>query len=405
MYTESIMKKILFGVLFVFVLGAGYYLYDYLGFVNRTTPVVVNHDSSDQTDTSFPSDSSDAAKAPVAYTVEPFVSNLYVPWSIVFTSSERMLVTERNGKVRVVEKGVLQAHSLASFPIATSGEEGLMGMTLDPDYSNNKYVYVVYAYAAKDGSADRVVRLVDEGSTLRVDQTIFEGIPAAQFHAGSRIKFGPDGKLYITAGDATHKELAQNKSVLNGKILRINSDGTIPQDNPFPNSPIWSYGHRNPQGIDWHPVTKTLWETEHGPSGNDGPGGGDEVNVIEKGANYGWPVVSHGTHRDGMIDPQILYTPAIAPASGMFYSADVFPQFKNNFLYGGLRGSGIYRAVVSADGKKVLSHEKLAGVDVGRVRDVVTGPDGYIYFTTSNRDGRGIAQNGDDRVYRLVPKK
>jgi len=323
----------------------------------------------------------------------------------VFTSADRILVTERDGRVRVINNGVVRQEPMISFEVSTRSEEGLMGLTIDPDYSSNKFVYACYAYVSGNGIADRVIRMIDEDSLLRVDKTLIEGIPAAQYHAGCRIKFGPDKKLYITSGDATEKTLAQDKESLAGKILRINNDGSIPSDNPSPNSPIWSYGHRNPQGIDWHPVTGDLWETEHGPSGNDGPGGGDEVNRIEKGANYGWPVVSHEKSQAGMIDPKVLYTPAVAPASGMFYSGDVFPQFANNFFFGGLRGTGLYRVVVSEDGKNVVSKEKLAGVDVGRVRDVVTGPDGYIYFSSSNKDGRGQAKSGDDRIYRLVPDR
>lgn len=397
-------KKLLFIVLGLLLLGGlGYWVYSYISGVSTLSKAdyqVGPASSSQSVASTIPTDADS-----VDYTVEVFVQNLKVPWSIVFTSPNRVLVTERDGQVRLVENGTVKKEPMISFDVSTRSEEGLMGLTLDPNYGENKYVYVSYAYETANGAADRVVRLVDEGAKLRVDKTLIEGIPAAQFHAGSRIKFGPDGKLYITTGDATKKELAQDKNSLAGKILRINNDGSIPSDNPFANSPIWSYGHRNPQGIDWHPVAKTLWETEHGPSGNDGPGGGDEVNVIARGENYGWPVVSHGKHRDGMIDPQIVHTPAIAPASGSFYSGNVFPQFTNNFLYGGLRGEGIYRAVVSEDGTKVLAHDKLSGVSVGRVRDVVTGPDGYIYFSSSNRDGRGSVKSGDDKIYRLVPKK
>lgn len=380
----------------------GYILIDYF---EVFTPVQPSEENEFSVPISSATSKESTVKPSLTYRVETFVSNLYVPWSIVFTSSDRMLVTERNGAVRVVEKGVVRKEPMISFEVSTRSEEGLMGLTLDPAYGNNKFVYACYAYNSGNGIADRVVRMIDEGNSLRLEKTLLEGIPAAQFHAGCRVKFGPDGKLYITTGDATQKALAQDTNSLAGKILRINSDGSIPSDNPFPNSPIWSYGHRNPQGIDWHPVTKTMWETEHGPSGNDGPGGGDEVNIITKGANYGWPVVSHEKHGDGMIDPQIVYTPAIAPASGHFYTGDVFPQLKNNFLYGGLRGEGIYRAVVSEDGTKVISHDKLSDIGVGRVRDIITGPDGYIYFSTSNRDGRGRINSGDDKIYRLVPNQ
>jgi glucose/arabinose dehydrogenase len=391
-------KKIALLLFTSFLLVACYWGYSYL--TGDRTPLLSSDNAVTLEPTTVPS-----MMGSVDYAVEVFVSDLQIPWSIVFTSPTRVLVTERAGDVRLIENGVVRKEPMISFAVSTQSEEGLMGLTLDPEYASNKYVYVSYAYETPTGSADRVVRLVDEGSQLRVDKTLIEGIPAAQFHAGSRIKFGPDDKLYITTGDATKKELAQNTNSLAGKILRINRDGSIPSDNPFAGSAVWSYGHRNPQGIAWHPTAKTLWETEHGPSGNDGPGGGDEVNVIVKGGNYGWSVVSHGKHRDGMIDPLIVYTPAIAPGSGSFYTGDVFPQLKNSLLYGGLRGEGIYRAAISNDGTKVLLHDKLNGIAVGRVRDVITGPDGYIYFSTSNRDGRGKVQTGDDKIYRLVPKK
>ncbi|MBI1871989.1 PQQ-dependent sugar dehydrogenase [Candidatus Collierbacteria bacterium] len=226
---------------------------------------------------------------------------------------------------------------------------------------------------------------------------------AGAIHDGCRIKFGPDNKLYITLGEAAQKDLAQKLDSLNGKILRINADGSIPADNPFRGSPIYSYGHRNPQGIDWDPQTNLLWATEHGPSGADGPGGGDEINLIKEGANYGWPLVSHDKTYPGTEFPKLLFTPAVAPAAGMFYRGDLFPEFKNNFFFAALRGEGIYRLVIAGD--KVISFEKLSGIDVGRIREIVEGPDGAIYFTTSNRDGRGKLREGDDKIYRIVPKE
>ena len=227
----------------------------------------------------------------------------------------------------------------------------------------------------------------------------------ARFHAGCRLRFGPDDKLYISTGDATNKESAQDLNSLAGKILRINADGSIPADNPFFNSVIFSYGHRNPQGFDWHPESGVLVATEHGPSGNDGPRGGDEVNIIKAGNNYGWPIVSHEKSQEGLIDPVILFTPAEAPGSGMFYRGSVFPQFTNTFLFGVLRGEGIIQVVFDDNAAgKVVSYQKLPDINVGRVRDLVEAPDGTIYFSTSNTDGRGQVYEGDDHIYRLIPK-
>lgn len=342
----------------------------------------------------------------ILYKVEPFVSELQVPWSFVFTSDSRVIVTERPGRIRVIEAGKLLPEPLRVFQeVSSKIEEGLMGMTLDPDYESNRFLYLCMAYETEAGELyDKVVRVKDMGNSLEEDKIIIDEIPAAAFHAGCRVDFGPDRKLYISTGDSTDTDLPQKLDSLAGKILRINSDGTFPADNPFPNSAVFSYGHRNPQGFDWHPVSGSLIATEHGPSGNDGPGGGDEVNLIEAGHNYGWPEVSHQETKTGMVDPLVVFTPAVAPASGMFYSGDVFPQLKNTFLFGMLRGEGIMQ-VVFDEMDQVVTYKKLSEVEVGRVRDIVEGPDGYIYFTTSNRDGRGKPRSSDDQIYRLVPKE
>lgn len=341
----------------------------------------------------------------VAYKVEEVASNLFVPWSIVFTSNDRFLVTERSGAVRVFENGALQPAALATFQeAATGGEEGLMGLAKDPSYKDNKYLYACLATETGGTMHDKVVRFKDTpGGSER--STILDNIPAAQYHAGCRIKFGPDGKLYITTGDATDRTIAQSKNSLGGKILRINNDGSIPADNPFSGSAIWSYGHRNPQGLDWQPGTNALIATEHGPSGFDGPGGGDEVNFIDKGANYGWPLVSHTDTRNGTIAPLLVFTPAVAPGSGMFYRGETIPQFTGNYFFGELKGEGLHRIVFDkTDAHKITSHDRVAEVAFGRIREVAESPDGKIYLTTSNRDGRGTVRSGDDRIYRITPQ-
>jgi glucose/arabinose dehydrogenase len=338
-----------------------------------------------------------------SYRVETVVSGLEVPWAIVFTSPTRMLVTERPGRLRVVEKGQLREQPLETFrDVASSAEEGLMGLALHPQYATNRLLYLSYAYDRR-GATVRVVRFRDAGDRLADRTTMLDNIPAAQYHAGCALAFGPDGKLYITTGDATERQLAQQRDSLAGKILRLNPDGSVPGDNPFPGSPIWSLGHRNPQGIDWHPTAGLLFSTEHGPSGFDGPGGGDEVNIIRKGANYGWPVVHHKESREGMVDPLLVYTPAVAPASGAFYAGSQIAGFQNDFFFGCLHGECLMRVVLDPkDPTRVVRDERLFHGQYDRIRAVTPGPDGALYFSTSNRDGRGRPAREDDRILRVV---
>jgi glucose/arabinose dehydrogenase len=336
--------------------------------------------------------------------VTTFVSNLEVPWSIVFTSPTRMLVTERPGRVRVVENGKLAAQPILVLEdVEAKSESGLMGMTAAPDYAKSRHLYLCYAYDAADGIRDRVLRYRDDGAAFSERTVIIEGIPAARNHAGCRVRFGPDGKLYVTTGDATDRKIAQDMKSLGGKTLRLNPDGSVPADNPFPGSPIYSLGHRNAQGIDWQPGTGLQFQTEHGPSGFDGPGGGDEINIVEAGKNYGWPLVHHKDSAPGMVSPLLEYTPAVAPSGGSFSTGDALPSFQGDFFFSNLRGEVLIRVRMDPKNpRKVLETEKLF-VDVyGRLRDVVTGPDGALYVATSNRDGRGRPRPGDDRILRVV---
>jgi aldose sugar dehydrogenase len=336
--------------------------------------------------------------------VQTFVSGLEVPWSIVFTSPTRMLVTERPGRVRVVENGKLQAKPLAVLEdVEAKGESGLMGMALAPDYATSRFVYLAYAYDTPKGPRVRVARFRDDGGELSGRTVIIEGIPAARNHAGCRIRFGPDGKLYVTTGDASDRKIAQDLKNLGGKTLRLNPDGSIPTDNPFPGSPVFSYGHRNAQGIDWQPGTGLQFQTEHGPSGFDGPGGGDEVNIVESGKNYGWPVVHHKESAAGMVSPLLEYTPAVAPAGGSFATGGALPSYKGDFFFANLRGEVLIRVRMDpGNPRRVLETEELFRDVFGRLRDVVVGPDGALYVATSNRDGRGRPRPGDDRILRVV---
>ncbi|HEX9613861.1 MAG TPA: PQQ-dependent sugar dehydrogenase [Bacteroidota bacterium] len=340
----------------------------------------------------------------IGFRVEKVLGNLEVPWSIVFGPDGEMYFTERPGYLKLLPKGAKEAKLIAEVEeVVHAGEGGLMGLALHPDFNQNGLVYLSYTYRFKGGFSNQVVRYRLQNGKLTERVTIVRNLPGSSVHDGCRIRFGPDRKLYITAGDAADRKIAQDPSSLGGKILRVNDDGSVPGDNPDKNSPIYALGFRNPQGIDWHPENGLLFETEHGPSGFDGPGGGDEVNIIEKGENYGWPVIHHKQTKEGYVSPLLEYTPAVAPASGIFYSGGAFPAFRNNFFFGCLRGTRIQRVVLrNSNAREVEREESLLLEEYGRIREVAQGPDGYIYFSTSNTS-RGNPTPDDDRILRIVP--
>ncbi|MDI3341672.1 MAG: PQQ-dependent sugar dehydrogenase [Sphaerobacter sp.] len=338
--------------------------------------------------------------AQVAYAVETFVAGLEIPWELRFLPDGRIFVTERRGRVRVIENGQLRPEPVATIAeVAHAGEGGLLGMALDPDFANNHWLYLYYTYATGGGLANRVVRYTEAGNTLVDPVVILDGIPGAEIHDGGRIAFGPDGKLYITAGDASQEDLAQDLNSLAGKILRLNPDGSVPADNPFPGSPIYSYGHRNPEGLAWQPGTNTLYATEHGPAAHD------EVNLIQPRANYGWPDMV------GNEGPQNGYTPPViesgdatwAPAGATFVQGGTFPQWTGSLLFASLRGEALWWLNIPAGGNPPPLEAIISG-DLGRLRNVVEGPDGYLYILTNNRDGRGDPAPDDDRILRIVPQ-
>lgn len=340
----------------------------------------------------------------IAIDVEVVVRGLDTPWAIDFAPDGRMFITERPGRVRIVKNGQLLAEPWIAIDVAQGGESGLLGLALDPQFDQDQFVYVAYTY--RDGDSrfkNRLVRLRDDQPSGKgiLDRILVDDVKGANNHDGGRVRFGPDNKLYWTMGDAQVAELAQDLTSLNGKILRLNADGTVPADNPFPNSIIYSYGHRNPQGLAWQPGTERLYSTEHGPSGFQGSGQ-DEVNYIEAGKNYGWPVITGGKAQKGMVSPvmQSGSSETWAPSGATFV---VGGPWDSSLLFVGLRGQTLYRLTLDTkDPRKVLAFERLLVGDFGRLRDVVQGPDNAIYILTSNRDGRGRPSEGDDKVLRLV---
>ena len=332
--------------------------------------------------------------------VETVADNLRIPWSIDWAPDGTAFFTERDGHLKKIQNGKV---SEPIFSVDVGGVEGgLLGIALDPNFEENRYIYLYYTYNDFLSTYNKVVRFVESNLSLSEDKIIIDKIPGGPFHDGGRIKFGPDGKLYITTGDAGNADLAQDRGSIAGKILRINSDGTIPKDNPFPDSPIYSMGHRNPQGLDWDSSGR-LVATEHGPSGFYGIGQ-DEINVIEPGLNYGWPDIIGSQQKEGLVTP-ILNTgdDPWAPSGSDFYDGNKIPQWSGKYFVATLRGNHLHMIDFDLENNKVNSHQKLFDGEFGRLRDVATGPDGYLYVLTSNEDGRGAPKINDDRILRIVP--
>ena len=337
----------------------------------------------------------------VDFDFEVMATNLDIPWELVFLPSGDMLITERPGTVRLMQNGELQEDPVFEFEDVVherGAEGGLLGMTLHPAFSSNNWIYFYYTYEEDDEWRNRVVRFVlDEDMQFTEREVIIENLPGAFTHNGGRIKFGPDAKLYVTLGDAQRQDDAQNPDVLVGKILRLEDDGAIPDDNPYEGSPVYAKGLRNPQGISWHPQTWDLYSSQHGPTGND------EFNKIEPGANYGWPDMEgfDGEEREEFTLPVLASgEDTWAPSGSTFYDGDVFPQWQNEYLLAGLRSVTLYRINLAGDEPEM---GPIVQGEFGRLRTVVQGPDGLLYLLTSNRDERAEPGDDDDRLIRIVP--
>lgn len=270
-----------------------------------------------------------------------------------------------------------------------------MGIALDPDYSQNHYIYIMHSYLDAGNVYNRVVRLVENNNSAMIDKVLINRIPGGMVHNGGRIKIGPDGKLYITTGDAGSPALAQDLTSLAGKILRINLDGSIPEDNPIPSSPVYSFGLRNPQGIDWSPLG-TLYASDHGPMAHD------EINIILPMRNYGWPLAQGEEEAEGLtIQKPLIHSNGTtwAPSGITFVNQGAW---KNQLLVAALRGEELLSLILDQTGTSVEQLEAWLQREFGRLREVLQAGDGSIYLTTSNRDGRGIYHPGDDKVIRLT---
>ena len=342
---------------------------------------------------------------------ETYATGLDSPWGMAFLPDGRMLVTEKIGNLRIVNTDGSLSEPIAGLPeICVCGQGGLMDVQVHPDYEESGWIYL--AYSAKRLNAEdqatgytSIARAKLDGMELAGLEIIYEApvevFSARRQHYGSRIVFDDEGYMFFTIGDRGQRDLAQSIRTPNGKVHRLHDDGRIPTDNPFYYIPeavksIWSFGHRNPQGLDRHPETGTLWDAEHGPKG------GDELNHVRKGLNFGWPVITYGinyndtpitdiTEKDGMEQPAHYWVPSIATCGIEFYDGDAFPEWANNLFVTSLKFGNIHRIVL--DGETVQSEEVFYETG-GRPRDVQTGPDGYLYIAIEDAPGR---------IVRLVP--
>lgn len=330
-------------------------------------------------------------QAPLASSnVEVVADNLTIPWEVGWLPSGEMLVVERPGRLLKMgtDRSVIEIAGVEHV-----GEGGLQGLAVHPRFAENGWIYLYLTTRTGGGLINRVERYVLSGDRLTAKKTIIDSIPGAQFHDGGRVDFGPDGMLYVTTGDANQPQLAQDTASLAGKILRVKDDSSIPADNPF-STAVYSYGHRNPQGLAWDSGGR-LWATEHGRSGVQS--GLDEINLIKRGQNYGWPDSEGDVVRSGSVGPVVHSGARItwAPAGAAIVGDQLF--------FGGLRGEALYTARLS--GEHLSEVAALFEGEWGRLRAVRAGPDGWLYVTTSNRDGRGKPGERDDKVIRINPER
>jgi len=334
------------------------------------------------------------------FLIELITNELRHPWGLVFLPDENILVTERHGQLRMVVNGQLLDTPITGLPsIKQHGQGGLMGIALHPDFENNKWVYLSYAGKGEGGYGTEVIRGKLNGMKLTDVKILFRALPKSRGgrHFGSRLLFAPDGTLFISLGERGDKHRAQDLNDHAGSLIRVNADGSTPQDNPFVGTmavkpEIYTYGNRNMQGLVLQPESNLIWTHEHGPQG------GDEVNIMQAGTNYGWPIITYGvnygigtkigegTHKQGMAQPVHVWIPSIAPSGMAFYSGEMFPHWKGDLFIGSLKFSLLVR--LDVDNERIVHEERMLQGKYGRIRDVVQGPDGYLYLLTDERNGQ-----------------
>lgn len=333
-----------------------------------------------------------------SFKAEVLTNKLDTPWGMTFLPDETMLITERDGTLRKFNDGKLSSPLKGVPKVWANGQGGLLDVEIDPNFASNQFVYLSYSEAGNGGVGLAVSRSKLDGNRLKDTKVIFRQNKKSRrgLHFGSRLTFADDGTLFITGGDRGNGPRSQDPFDHAGKIVRINSDGTIPQDNPFADGKnalpeIWSLGHRNAQGASQHPQTGALWTVEHGARG------GDEINQPQAGKNYGWPTISYGrkysggkigigTAKAGLEQPVYFWDPSIAPSGMTIYDGDLFKNWQSNIFVGALKFQMLVR--LEFEGGKIVHEERLLEDKFGRVRDVTTGPDGAIYLLTN--DGEGL---------------
>lgn len=333
--------------------------------------------------------------------IDTWVDSLVVPWSLVFLPNGDALVAQRPGSIVRVPAGTSEPVSYFDLDVAHQVDAGLLGMALHPDFPASPYVYVMHTYEDGDALVNRVVRLRHQDETAAFDRVVFDGIPAARIHIGGRIAFGPDGMLYVGTGDLAEPPLSQDLNSLAGKILRLTPEGAVPVDNPVGGSPVYSYGHRVVQGLAWEPETGAMLNSEHGPSGFEQEGQvahRDEINRVLPGRNYGWPEVVGAPHIEGFEDPILMWKNRSVPPGGMtFHRGDLFIATLGSQALLRIRFGSDYSVERIERWFAFLPNSGL----YGRLRDVAVGPDGNLYVTTSNTDGRAELRPHDDKILRI----
>ena len=324
--------------------------------------------------------------------VEIIAQGLQAPRSIDISKDGRIFLSEKRGSIRVVDNGTLLTEPVGDIKAENIGDAGLLGLTLHPNFTQNHLFYVYYTYSNSTGLFNKVLMLKESNNRIIDSKTILDGIPGDDYRDGGRIKFGPDGKLYVSTGDASIPELSQDLDSLAGKILRINEDGTIPQDNPFSNSPVYAYGFRNVQGLAWAPNSGALYSSDQGEAGND------EINLISPGKNYGWPheeCISSDDEDNRYTPPLLCFNPSLEP-SGIAFAFSNKLGYQNHLIVATLKGSHLRDIDFDSGSQNTIL------VGYGRIIDLVESEDGSIFVLTSNTDGRALPQQGDDKILRLT---